>query len=189
MAEINDFLNPKSMITPGIAVGLTISISLALANAFSLKFTWIALSVSFLFGLLVVLPRENDAIKGANPQIERILYCILNTLVIFAMSFGTGKSIDGPPQPPAPSPALMEILKKIEVPKTGKTVFNPFEVSEAYAQEKKEDDVKKAQKKDDESKNKKEKLSAEEEQQLKNYLEKLQAYDAKKKEHDNRWSF
>jgi hypothetical protein len=125
MAEINDFLNRKPMITPGITV--TLPSVFDSPNAFSLRFPWVAIFVSFMIAVLVVLPRQKDHIKGKRPHIERAVYCILNTLIIFSMSLGTGKSIDAAPKPPEPSPAILDILKKIDATKAGESGFNLFE--------------------------------------------------------------
>jgi len=94
MPQIKDFLNPNSMLTPGIAGGLTVTISMAIVTAFNLKFPWISLIVSFLFGLLVIIPLKERIVV-------RALYCILNALIIFSVSFGTGKTIDPQPTPPS----------------------------------------------------------------------------------------
>lgn len=191
MAEINDFLNPKSMITPGITVTLTVSISTALANAFSLRFPWVAIFVSFMIAVLVVLPREKDHIKGKRPHLKRPVYCILNTLIIFSMSLGTGKSIDAAPKPPEPSPAILDILKKIDATKAGESGFNLFGIQAAYAQEngKGKGTTDKPGKKDSKSRKQSKKLSDAEQQQLQEYLKELKDYEEKKEKHDKKWSF
>jgi hypothetical protein len=100
---MQEFFNPKSMLTPGIAGGLTVTISMAIITAFDLKFPLVSLIISFLFGLLVVLPLKEKIIV-------RALYCILNTLIIFSVSFGTGKNID---RPPTPISTMSEVTKSI----------------------------------------------------------------------------
>lgn len=105
MPQMKDFLNPKSMLTPGIAGGLTVSISMTLVNAFNLKFTWVSLSVSFLFGLLIVLSFKESLLL-------RCLYGILNSLIIFSVSFGAGKTVDPPLAPPKPPSSIENLYKK-----------------------------------------------------------------------------
>lgn len=100
MPDIKEFLNPTSMLTPGIAGGLTVSISMPLVFAFGLKFKWVSLAVSFLFGLLIVMGFTGVS-KYARP-----IYCVLNTLVIFSLSIGAATNIDSPPQPPMPPAAI-----------------------------------------------------------------------------------
>ena len=55
MAKVNDFLNPESMITPGVAGGITMTITNTLTSQFSLPGRWTALAISFLRGLLVLV--------------------------------------------------------------------------------------------------------------------------------------
>ncbi len=53
-SELREFLNPKSMITPGIAGALTTLLTATLANQFGVPSNWTALVISVVFGLLVV---------------------------------------------------------------------------------------------------------------------------------------
>ena len=81
MPELNDFLNPRSMLTPGLAGGLTMVISTSLYVQFGLPQKWTALTISLVLSLLVV--------RGQNiPLWERIIYYGLNALFIFSMGLG-----------------------------------------------------------------------------------------------------
>lgn len=40
MTEIKDFINPTSMLTPGIAGGLSASVAMPLVVRFDLKYPW-----------------------------------------------------------------------------------------------------------------------------------------------------
>lgn len=82
MAQPSEFLNPKSMITPGVAGGLTMLITNALGSQFDLPGSWTSLTLSFLFGLLVF---------GATtiPVIQRVLFYVINSLIIFSVAVGT----------------------------------------------------------------------------------------------------
>jgi hypothetical protein len=95
MPEVKDFLNPASIMTPGIAGGLTASISLPLVTNFDLSFKWVALAISFILGLLIVF-----SYKETMPKMLRMLYSVLNSLIIFSVSVGTGITVDPPPKPP-----------------------------------------------------------------------------------------
>ena len=84
---MNEFLNPKSMATPGIAGSVTIVIANAITNQFpEFPFRYSALLLSFLIGAIVF---NADNIKNW----ERPLYWIINSLIIF--SVGTGATYIG----------------------------------------------------------------------------------------------
>src|SRR5438132_6638421 len=83
MTISDEFLNPKSMTTPGLA-GATI---MFLVNGLSVPFPelsprYAALGLSFAVGALVF---KADGLKLG----ERFLYWVLNSLVIFVVGFGT----------------------------------------------------------------------------------------------------
>ena len=81
-AKVEEFLQPKAMLTPGIAGGITMLIANALWVAFSLPPRWTSLVLSFLLGLLIFA-----ATKA--PLWQRTVYYLLNSLIIFAVSIGT----------------------------------------------------------------------------------------------------
>jgi hypothetical protein len=99
---IGDFLNPKSMLTPGLAGAMTMAITNALCSNFALPRPIIALTLSVLLGLLTV---------GAAtlPIWQKGLFTIFNSLFIFAMAVGTSTlgaaSAGPPPQTSLPAPA------------------------------------------------------------------------------------
>ena len=74
------FLNPKGMLTPGIAGAMTTLITASLASQFGLPAKWTGLLVSALFGLVVW--------SRAVPLWQRCVFYVLNTLVIFSMALG-----------------------------------------------------------------------------------------------------
>jgi hypothetical protein len=53
MAEVQDFANPRSMITPGVAGAITVFITNAVGTQFSLPLNRVGLAISFLLGLIV----------------------------------------------------------------------------------------------------------------------------------------
>jgi hypothetical protein len=105
------FLQPQSMITPGVAGGLTMMITNALCYSFPLlHLRGTALIISGMLAAVVL--------AHAAPLWQRILYYVLNTLIVFSMSLGAGRlTVD-----PANTAAL---------PRTAMISF----ISSAHAQE------------------------------------------------------
>ena len=83
--KLDEFLNPRSMLTPGAAGGLTMILSSSFATIFRCELSVAATVISFTLSFLVVLRMKNV------PLLERIIYCFLNALIIFSMSYGVGK--------------------------------------------------------------------------------------------------
>lgn len=81
MAEFKEFINPKSMLTPGLAGGITMMIANTLWVQFALPQKWTALLVSFLFGAIVF------SVKTM-PIWQRPIFYLLNSLIIFSMGVG-----------------------------------------------------------------------------------------------------
>jgi hypothetical protein len=80
--KLDDFLNPKSMITPGAAGGITMMITNTLASQFSgLPGNWTALTLSFMFGALTFM--------YAAHVLNRIIFFVINSLIIFVMAQGS----------------------------------------------------------------------------------------------------
>jgi len=95
-AKVEEFLQPKAMLTPGIAGGVTMLIANALWVAFALPPRWTSLVLSFVLGLLVFVARG-----GAVPLWQRAVYYLLNSLIIFSVSIGTNYVGVGVTHPPA----------------------------------------------------------------------------------------
>ncbi|MGI9484781.1 MAG: hypothetical protein ACR2RF_02650 [Geminicoccaceae bacterium] len=76
----NDFLNPKSMLTPGFAGILVMALANSVSSAIALNPMYIALALSFLVGTLIF---QNARLAWA-----RGVYYILNSLIIFNMALG-----------------------------------------------------------------------------------------------------
>lgn len=88
---MNEFLNPKAMVTPGIAGTATMGITNTLAYAFGLPANPTALAVSFLFSGLALAGHPLSAV-------QRLLLLVLNGLVIFSVSVGAnvaGRGVTG----------------------------------------------------------------------------------------------
>jgi hypothetical protein len=85
MDSSKEFLNPSSMLTPGLAGGMTMAITNVLARQFDLVApgpAWLGLGLSFLFGLLVWMSQEVS-------QLKRVVLYVLNSLVIFVVAVGS----------------------------------------------------------------------------------------------------
>jgi len=79
-AAISQFLNPASMLTPGAAGAMTMMITNALAGNFNMPLAWVGLTISFVFGLLVLV--------SDNRLIVKIVFYLLNSLIIFCVAMG-----------------------------------------------------------------------------------------------------
>lgn len=82
--NVNDFLNPKSMLTPGLAGSMTMVITNALVTHFGASPPHTALIISALFGAIVFA-----AVRTAL-WLRGVLY-ILNSLLIFSIALGTNQ--------------------------------------------------------------------------------------------------
>ncbi len=79
MSEIKDFLNPNSMLTSGIAGGITMMITNALWVHFAFIPKYTALILCLLLGSMVLA--ELKASLWQKP-----IYYIINVLIIFSVS-------------------------------------------------------------------------------------------------------
>jgi hypothetical protein len=83
----DDFLNPKSMLTPGIAGGITMLITGTLWCQFGLPQKWSALFISFMLGAIIF--------KGSHyksmPKWQIVIFYMLNSLIIFSVGTGANK--------------------------------------------------------------------------------------------------
>ncbi len=94
-SQVNEFLNPKSMMTPGLAGGFTMTIANTLWVQFGLQPKWCALVLSFTLGLLVF------AGGTMTPVWQRVIYYVLNSLIIFSVGTGVNYYASKASQPPA----------------------------------------------------------------------------------------
>lgn len=83
---MQEFINPKSMLTPGVAGSLT----MFLVNGVAFQFPevsprYLALFLSFLIGSIVWF----SEVRGKLLIPQKVVYWILNSLVIFVVGFGT----------------------------------------------------------------------------------------------------
>ena len=80
--DVKEFLNAKSMLTPGVAGLVAMLITNALHAQFGMPGRWIALALSFLIGSLVF----GDT---ATRLLQRIVLYVINSLIIFSIAVGT----------------------------------------------------------------------------------------------------
>ena len=80
---MNEFLNPKSMMTPGLAGSLVMFLANAIHISFpEIAFRYVVLALSCLIGILII----KEAHLGF---LSRIGYWAVNSLVIFAVGIGS----------------------------------------------------------------------------------------------------
>jgi hypothetical protein len=87
--HLEQFVNPQSMITPGVAGTTTMAITNVLCEQFDLAANWTALGVSFLFGTVVFAYTAGF--------LSRTIYYAINSLFIFVMAHGSntiGKKVE-----------------------------------------------------------------------------------------------
>lgn len=79
---MNEFLNPKSMITPGVAGSIVMLVGNAVVLQFpEAPFRWVIVILSFVVGTIVF--------QAALPLMERLAFWAINSLIIFAVGIGT----------------------------------------------------------------------------------------------------
>lgn len=81
---MNEFLNGKSMITPGVAGALVIVISNTAFVQFGIPSKWSSLILSFLLGTLVFM-------GTVAPLWQKGLFYLLNSAIIFSVAVGTNQ--------------------------------------------------------------------------------------------------
>src|SRR4051812_41897392 len=90
---LDDFLNPKSMLTPGVAGALVMLITNTICFNFAeLPHRWVGLALSAAVGLLVIA-------KGRLPALQKLIFYVLNTLIIFSVGMGTANFVATPVSP------------------------------------------------------------------------------------------
>ncbi len=110
-STVDEFLNPKSMLTPGLAGSMTMFITNALVTQFGTSPPYTALVISGLFGALVFA-----AVKTALWQ-RGVLY-ILNSLLIFSVALGAnqlGVNVASAPDPVAAAQPVDQPGSSVEV--------------------------------------------------------------------------
>lgn len=87
-----EFVNPKSMMTPGFAAAAVATVAGALFSNFAIALPASLMILSFLFGAIVFHSKE-----FADPSMKYVakaFFYIINSLIIFAMASGTHSVLD-----------------------------------------------------------------------------------------------
>ena len=101
---MNEFLNPKSMVTPGVAGALVMFIANAIISQFpEAAFRWVVISLSFVVGAVVFYAIEM-------PLFQRVGFWGINSLIIFSVGIGTSNVASFAQRLPAPPSALIDLL-------------------------------------------------------------------------------
>jgi hypothetical protein len=83
---MKEFINPKSMLTPGVAGSLMMFLGNGICCQFpEIPIRYLALFLSFLIGTIVWFSET----RGKSPLLQKTVYWVLNSLVIFVVGFGT----------------------------------------------------------------------------------------------------
>jgi hypothetical protein len=91
-SPIDKFLTPEAMLTPGAAGGVVMLIANVVSHNFGLSplyTSYLGLLLSFLFGLLVL--------ASVRVWWTRLIYYVLNSLIIFCVAFGSGNLVAANP--------------------------------------------------------------------------------------------
>jgi hypothetical protein len=125
---IEDFVNPKSMMTPGLAGGFAMTIANSLWVQFGLQPRWSALGLSFALGLMVF------ASQVSAPVWQRCMYYVLNSLVIFSAATGANY-LGSKATPPAVVSSIVNQAPSVSALLHGSTAnAQPIEQSEPRPQ-------------------------------------------------------
>ena len=81
---LKEFLNPHSMLTPGLCGGITLLITNTLAAQFGAPPNYTGLGISCLFGLIVFAATSTVLWL-------RLVFWVLNSLIIFSIALGTNQ--------------------------------------------------------------------------------------------------
>lgn len=81
MGSMDDFVNSKGMITPGVAGSATTMITGTLVSVFDFPGAMTALAISFLFGLLVLTDKSISLLY-------KCAYYIISSMTIFSVAVG-----------------------------------------------------------------------------------------------------
>ena len=84
---MNEFLNSRSMVTPGVAGTLVTLFTATLSSQFGLPAKWIALVASVVLALIIFFMDQ------AGKVFMRILVLLVNACIIFSVSVGTNASV------------------------------------------------------------------------------------------------
>lgn len=187
MPEAKDFLSPYSMLTPGLAGAITTGIAMPLVYSFDLSFKWVALVIGFMLATLIVLQ-----FKEGISRLQRAIYCVLNTLIIFSVSVGAGVNLDPPPQhTPLPiDPSIREFIGRSQASDSISDFIGFLGVLSAHAQPPEEEghtenDIRERPTEEREQP----KLTEEQIRRLQEYMQQQEQQKEKQQKYYQRWSW
>jgi hypothetical protein len=117
---VKDFINPQSMLTPGLAGALVTMISTTVGPVLALNPLHCILALSFVIGLIVLVNAATWWLK--------IVYYFVNSLVICAMAIGALAGVKGAvidPDHGPPSLRQASATNGLEVTTTAVSVSSP----------------------------------------------------------------
>lgn len=90
--QAEEFVNPKSMMTPGVVAAMVATVAGSLFATFGVALPFSIVVLSFLFGAIVFHSKEfSDPAMKTGPK---LLFYLLNSLIIFGMATGTHAVLD-----------------------------------------------------------------------------------------------
>lgn len=186
MPEAKNFLNPTSMLTPGLAGAITTGIAMPLVVSFDLRYKWVALIIGFMLALLIVMQ-----FKEGISRLERAIYCILNTLIIFSVSVGAGVNINPPPSPRPLTidPNIRELIERSQASDSMSNVFEFLGVPSAHAQPAEEGHTENHTRELPTEEGDQRKLTEEEIKRLQEYLQQQEKQKEEQQKYYQRWSW
>jgi hypothetical protein len=137
---------------------------------------------------------HHPLIQGTHNKVQRCLYCVLNTLIIFSVAVGAGVNVDAPPKMPLPPSAIIDEVsqKKTPVEKTLESmVLGVLGIKDAHANNVHDRRRQAEMELDRETGHApKKQLTREEKEQLKKvYRQELKEYEEKMRAYSKRWSW
>lgn len=104
---IDDFVQSKSMLTPGMAGGTTMMITGTLVSQFGFSGAMTALVVSFLFGLIVWA--DNKV-----PVWHRLVLYVVNSFTIFSVAVGMNEAGMAMSRHPGPAAVIERQVEPLD---------------------------------------------------------------------------
>jgi len=92
MASIEEFINPKSMLTPGLLAPIIATASGACFSMFGLALPWTVPLFTLLFGAVVFYSKEFR--EGTMTRPAKALFYTLNCIILFTMAASTPSVLD-----------------------------------------------------------------------------------------------
>ena len=102
-SQVQEFLNPQSMLTPGAAGTLDLTFSKSLEPVLHVNILQLMLFFGFLIGSIVFLCEARVKLP------QKILYYLLNSLIIYCFAFGLYAGTSNTTIQPGSAPASITV--------------------------------------------------------------------------------